>query len=441
MKRERIAVWMILILATLLSACGDDDDADDDAGDDDDDTADDDTTDDDSDDDDADDDLDDDTEDPVLAGWRVDTVASVAMYTPWYHTSLALDGDSLPAIAYLEKSSNETAAIQLVVSTGGWNVEPLFAGHHPQDAPSIEFDGTGGLIVAFTDLAPTIDDDQEERSLIVAARNGGEWVLETVAASNEYCSFGSSPTLAVDAEGYQHAGFQDCWIDSEQTVMAVAYATNATGDWKTESMNQGSPEEGYHASHLSLAVDGDGAAHLCYGSGGIEGNQTVSYLTNRGDSWTTESVETGLAAQWCTIAVSPNDEPRIALFVHEPDWEEPYDDNPLSLAFATGGTEAWSLEVVDPRVSMSGRVGTVSDSYLVLDGTGAAHIAYPGIDAAGSDVLKYATNATGAWARGIVDPAAGTGSGASIALDADGYVHISYYDEAGYLKYATNRPE
>ncbi|HPM75863.1 MAG TPA: hypothetical protein PK961_02145 [bacterium] len=52
---------------------------------------------------------------------------------------------------------------------------------------------------------------------------------------------------------------------------------------------------------------------------------------------------------------------------------------------------------------------------------------------------SFATD--GEWVTEIVDPSPNSGIGASIAVDGDGYVHISYYDNGNSsLKYATNRP-
>jgi hypothetical protein len=80
-----------------------------------------------------------------------------------------------------------------------------------------------------------------------------------------------------------------------------------------------------------------------------------------------------------------------------------------------------------------------SDLYasLALDRQDKAHLAY--YDAT-NFVLKYATNASGAWVKSAVDSAGIVGQYASLALDRDDKAHLAYYDATGFnLKYITNK--
>jgi len=74
---------------------------------------------------------------------------------------------------------------------------------------------------------------------------------------------------------------------------------------------------------------------------------------------------------------------------------------------------------------------------IAVDAGGSVHISY--FDYTNRD-LKYATNASGSWQTYTVDSAGDVGEYTSIAVDAGGHCHISYYDDThdGDLKYATN---
>ena len=60
-----------------------------------------------------------------------------------------------------------------------------------------------------------------------------------------------------------------------------------------------------------------------------------------------------------------------------------------------------------------------------MDNGGKVHISYFSWT---NRTLKYATNASGKWARTTVDNSGYAGEISSIAVDSSGKVHISYYE-------------
>lgn len=75
-------------------------------------------------------------------------------------------------------------------------------------------------------------------------------------------------------------------------------------------------------------------------------------------------------------------------------------------------------------------------SSIAIDASGKAHISYRDGD---NGVLRYATNASGAWVTTTVDSSEDVGAYASIAIGTSGSAHISYYNATnGDIKYATN---
>ena len=71
---------------------------------------------------------------------------------------------------------------------------------------------------------------------------------------------------------------------------------------------------------------------------------------------------------------------------------------------------------------------------IAIDSNNKVHISY--YDST-FRILKYATNATGTWATYVIDNKQFVGYGTSIALDSNNSVHIGYYGDKD-LRYATN---
>jgi len=89
----------------------------------------------------------------------------------------------------------------------------------------------------------------------------------------------------------------------------------------------------------------------------------------------------------------------------------------------------WTLQTVDPT--------EVRDTSIALDSDGYPHISYYDVIDGNNVKLKYARWTGSAWVTEIVDSPLGDPGCTSIVLDRRGYPHISYYDEPNVrLKYA-----
>ncbi|MCX7767361.1 MAG: hypothetical protein N2246_11715, partial [Candidatus Sumerlaeia bacterium] len=90
----------------------------------------------------------------------------------------------------------------------------------------------------------------------------------------------------------------------------------------------------------------------------------------------------------------------------------------------------WHLETVDNAE------GVGRSASIALDANNKVHISY--YDYKNGD-LKYATNSSGTWVISFIDISGDVGGYNCIAIDSNNKVHISYYDyDKGFLKYATN---
>ena len=84
-------------------------------------------------------------------------------------------------------------------------------------------------------------------------------------------------------------------------------------------------------------------------------------------------------------------------------------------------------------IDSTGNVGVTTS--IAIDSNGYKHISY--LDGTNDD-LKYATDKTGSWVTVSVDTTGNVGIYTSIAIDSNDALHISYYDDTNDdLKYAT----
>jgi len=166
----------------------------------------------------------------------------------------------------------------------------------------------------------------------------------------------------------------------------VTHATNASGEWVTESV--GRAAVGHHILSHSLAVEADGTVHIAY-EDGLEGAVTprpvLVYGTNR----------------------------------------------------CPGG---WYLTELDSQTRATRPYTAVGarNPELTLDGVGNPHIVYRS-DASHS--VGYAHIRDGVWALETVVPDTNSGEGTAVAVDDAGVVSVAHHDPwAGELRLATREP-
>jgi len=103
-----------------------------------------------------------------------------------------------------------------------------------------------------------------------------------------------------------------------------------------------------------------------------------------------------------------------------------------------GGTQAIDSPELDETSWMKGIIDSESEVSNVIsvaiDLDGYLHVSYYNLN--GQDLL-YTTNAGGTWETEVVDSLGNVGRHNSLAVDSNGKVHISYYDSTNQdLKYA-----
>jgi hypothetical protein len=246
----------------------------------------------------------------------------------------------------------------------------------------------------------------------------GSWTA-TVAVDH-----GSSPSLAIDGGGRLHLGFYPA-------AFGLAYTTCEAGCvgslWPTVAIDEATlvAELG-----ISLAVDGGGRLHLTYYD---DSNSRLRYATcasacSMASSWTAVDVDQSVGAGWSTsLAMGPDGRLHVS-YVDLFSAELKY----ATCASACTAADDWTVIPLD---ASGGRFGS-----LAVDAAGRVHVSYQ--DPVNRD-LKYATCAADCtvpanWSARTVDAGGSVGSGTSLAVDANGRLHVAYLDNSkSDLKYAT----
>ena len=166
----------------------------------------------------------------------------------------------------------------------------------------------------------------------------------------------------------------------------------------------------------SLALDGSGRPHISYFD---VSNADLKHAWRDGTGWQTETVDSeGAVGQMTSLALDAAGYPHISYA----DYGNEYVD--ADLKYAWQDASGWYSETVDTG-GAGGDVGHFTS--LALDGDGYAHISY--YDMTNGDLKHAWQNGTG-WHVEVVDSQGVVGLYSSLALDAGGYPHISYYDRA-----------
>ena len=183
---------------------------------------------------------------------------------------------------------------------------------------------------------------------------------------------------------------------------------------------------GYGGSHQSLALSQDGRAHISYNSGTGDNDLKYAFQDEETHAWNSLTVEsdgaTGLAT---ALALDADGFPHIRYYKDISQGDD-YIDGELRYAFQD--PDGWHVEVVDHE----GDAGEYAS--LAVDAQGWAQVSY--FDSTHGD-LKYALQSASGWITSTVDSAGTVGQWTSLAIDGADYPHISYYDETrSDLRYA-----
>lgn len=300
--------------------------------------------------------------------------------------SLDLDSGDKPHIGYMFSGWDE--ALRYVrLGADGWQEETVSA------QGNLWVGSPGWLALDSIDRPHVSYRDGNQDALLYAYRDASGWYTETVDTGNVGHT---GAALVLDDSDRPHLSY---WEDFE----GLRYAYRNAEGWQVglvEAMDQyGAP---------SLALDASGVPHVSYL---VEVHypddlRQLKHATLDGAIWQSEVVLIGGTSAQSSLAVDSNDVPHVT-----------YVTFPWSLVYAYRDAGNWHSEIVDSCEPFR----YTCYHALALDGDDAPHIAYQD-----HYQLKYATLEAGGWHTETLE-SNNSGYAVSIALDDDGYPHLSYW--------------
>ena len=191
--------------------------------------------------------------------------------------------------------------------------------------------------------------------------------------------------------------------------LSPARVLGSKRSWRPGSMALTSPSwrimtlaTGISHCYPSLALDTRNRPHIIYLDDGLQ------YAYKEGEGWHVETVDKVYWSEEISLALDAFDTPHIAYS----------DSDKKILKYAYKDDDDWYIQTIDSDISATLGVSTMS---LTLDADDAPHIAYTGA----SKGLKYAHKMGDDWQIEVVT-IAGEANHISLALDSNGWPHISY---------------
>lgn len=351
--------------------------------------------------------------------------------------SAAIDGDGYLHVSYYNANGDN-----LIYSTnagGAWKTETVDSVGNVGKHNSIAVDSAGKVHISYY--------DQTNQDLKYASGSFGSWTITTVDSIGAVGEYNSLVCVGNDL----HISYLD---DSNNTLKHAELSDGSwTFDVAVEDAQNGGALTTYDGK-LFLAYVSDDAKVYCAVKDGTswaieevdvsssfakeldisvsDGKVFISYFnTNTKDlkvairspsgSWNTAVVDDVTSVgSWSSVCGDSLGRMHVTY----------YDTSNQDLCYAVFNGSAWSLSKLDE----SGGVC----SAMVSDDNNKQHIFYIDLVLA-KNPLSYITNSGAKWVATIVDEQGEVGEQSSIAADADGFVHIAYYDDTnGTLNYANN---
>lgn len=322
----------------------------------------------------------------------VDTDGEGGISYRYKSTSLALDRNNTPCIAYMD-------AFEEDLKYAKWNGTDW--DRHTLDN-SFSVGPYVSLALDSFDFPHISYHDHGNNSLRYVTWNGSAWNIEIIDNDG-----GVQNSVAIDSNDNPHISYRD------EPNSDLKYARWDGSTWKYETVDS----VGIVGSFSSLALDSNDMPHISYFD---VDNLDLKYARWDGSVWKNETVDdVGRVGAYSSLALDSNDMPHISYF----------DYTQGNAKYAKWNGAAWIFKTFfSPHHDGDW-------TSLALDSEEHPHITYH--DEFDDDLI-YAEWSGINWLIDIVDTEGDTGYYSSLAVDSYDMPHISYYQRwAGNVKYAT----
>ena len=278
--------------------------------------------------------------------WLIATV-DPQMYTG-YGTSLALDGQERPRIAYRIAGTDYKDLLYAWtgpdINGGPWFTTTVDTPGDCGIDPSLELDGAGDPRISYNC----------NNCLLYAHDDGSGWQIETVACGEGW--YGWCTSLELDSQGHPRISYLAGWPVSD-----LMYAWYDGVQWQHETIDS----QGIVGLYTSLALDSQDQPRISYYD---DDSCALKYAWHDGTAWHLEIVDSGCVNQrgigkYTSLALDAQDHPHISY----------YDDAHYELRYAHFDGTRWLTETVDTGGYLTGAYTS-----LALDAQGRPHISYLG---------------------------------------------------------------
>jgi PKD repeat protein len=280
------------------------------------------------------------------ANWHFESIDSVASF---HGTSLALDTENYPHVAYSVYSSGQYDLRYAYQDASGWYTETVLTNPGWNSDKSLALDGDNFPHISYY--------DSYNGNLLYAYKDAVSWHIEVVDSVDDV---GRDNSLALDENGYPHISYIAYGVNQ-----GLRYAYLDAEGWHIETVDGSS-----NVGAISLVLDGNGYPHISYLHGS---SHTLKYAHQDAGGWNIEDIGWVGDVSSTSLALGGDGLPRISYGVI-------LDGYHTDLWYAYKEPGAWQFELVDSGARYD-------PSSLALDANDTPHISY--YDSSDGD-LKYA---------------------------------------------------
>lgn len=339
--------------------------------------------------------------------------------------SIAVDSNGRPHISY----SDNGKVMHATKLAAGWQselVEQDLNFSYQQGYLSLAIDSSNRVHMIYLVYKAGLS------YLRYASNVSGVWTSESIDNPVAPGIYYANNSLALDGNGRAHVAYR-------AAGGFLSYASNTSGAWLTQSL-------GISGDYPSIALDTSGKAHISYLAYGSNSSVTFSYATNRSGAWLIQPLEAVNTSSgiYSSVAVAASNVVHVAYVNID------LINAKRDLRYFINGASGWSVTSVDASESYSlspdsNPAGVYSS--IARDTLGRFHVSY--VQAAndtlrttGDDdgALMYANNISGNWSIETLAPVYGGVKQTAVAVDTSGKAHIAFFSDHGlFINYITNR--